>query len=155
MARKRKTRKRIQRAGALTLYHGSPNLLEVIEPRKPRGTDNWNSQAGVYLTDNKVEAQLYALARDPDRKNRGFAILGDVLYLREDLWRGESPKYTLNDVGYLYVIETDEAIKNPRKSSEYLVKSAVIPKSVEPVFASDPDIQGHIRYVDRATLHTL
>jgi hypothetical protein len=155
MGTKRKTRKRAKRGGGIRLYHGSPNLLKSIEPRKPRGTNNWNSQEGVYLTDNKAEAQLYSLARDSGRKNRGFAIVGDMLYLREDLWLGESPKYKLNDIGYLYIIDTDEAIKNPIKSSEYLVKSVVIPKSVEPVFASDPDIQTHIRYVDRATLYAL
>lgn len=54
----------------MLLYHGSPYRLEILEPRTPRGDNEFNTQTGVYLTDDKTEAKLYSLARDKLRINK-------------------------------------------------------------------------------------
>jgi hypothetical protein len=46
---------------------------------------------------------LYALARDKDRKNKGWGIHDGILHLRRDLWTGENPKYRLNEKGFLHI----------------------------------------------------
>jgi hypothetical protein len=56
----------------ITLYHGSPFYLEELEPKTPRGDNDFNTQKGIYLTDSKISAILYSLARDEERKNKGW-----------------------------------------------------------------------------------
>jgi hypothetical protein len=60
----------------MKLYHGSPYKLIKLDPRTPRGN-------------NKLEAALYSLARDKERKNKGWAIKNNFLYLVEDFWLEE------------------------------------------------------------------
>ena len=57
--------------GLLTLYHGSPHYMDILEVRKPRGDNDFNTQIGVYLTSDKTEAMLYSMARDKERINKG------------------------------------------------------------------------------------
>jgi len=142
--------------GTKVLYHGSPFLLKELEPRTPRGDNEFNTQTGVYLTDNKMEAMLYSLARDLERVNKGWGIHNGILYLRVDRWTGETPQYKLNDVGYLYTFtfssdpEKNEYEQNPYLSSEYIVKHSlpIKKKNVEKVRLTK-EVKKHIRYITK------
>jgi hypothetical protein len=121
-----------------TLYHGSPFQLHELEPRVPRGETPFQAQKAVFLSSNKLEAQLYALARDPERKNKGWVIQDGVLLLRRDLWTGPNPKYSLNTNGYLHVFEgLRNVLQNPDLPSEWVSKEAVKPTYVEEVCLCD------------------
>ena len=137
------------------LYHGSPYLLKKLEPSLPRGTDDFNSQAGVYLSSNKIEAKLYSLARDKERKNKGWGIKNGYLYLRKERWlekfmEPDKPLYQLNGVGYLYIINMDTVPDyeiNPNNSSEYIIKRIVKPDSIEKVYYKN--VKNRIKYVSK------
>lgn len=123
---------------APTLYHGSPFHLEALEPRVPRGETSFQSQKAVFLSSNKLEAQLYALALDPERKNKGWGIQDGVLLLRRDLWTGLAPEYKLNPQGYLHVFEgLRDVLQNPDMPSEWVSREAVRPTRVEEVCLCD------------------
>ena len=40
-------------------YHGSPFKLTEIKIHTPRGDNYFNTQTGIYLTSNKIQAMLY------------------------------------------------------------------------------------------------
>lgn len=155
--KKRKTRKnRKQKGGGITLYHGSPKGdIEELCPASPRSEKPWQKTESVYLTDSKVIAQLYAIARDIERKNKGWAVRGETLFLREDLYTGESPKYKLNEEGYLYIFMNVDAEKNPdpAEEHEYKVNHKIKPTLVETV--KKEDIEAHIVYKPREFFQTL
>lgn len=133
--RRRTRRKRSMRGGNLTLYHGSPLALDQLEPRKPRANTPFQSVAGVYLTNDKDTAKIYAIARDPERKNKGWAVKGGKLYLRSDLWPA---KYQLNEKGFLYTFRGVEgAVQNPDEIHEYRVERPLEPTTREEVTQAD------------------
>lgn len=133
------------------MYHGSPLILERLELRKPRANNPFQSVEGIYLTNDKDTAKIYAIARDPDRKNRGWAVLGGKLYLREDVWPA---KYQLNEKGYLYTFRGVEgAVQNPDEPHEYRVERALEPTAREEVATAD--IAHLIVYVSRAEFAAL
>lgn len=126
---------------APTLYHGSPFRLVELEPRVPRGET-------PFLIANKLDAQLYALARDPERKNKGWSIRDGTLFLRRNLWLGSEAKYRLNPTGYLHVFEGLRAAQqNPDVPSEWISLVPVVPTRVEEVCLCDLPSQS-IQYVD-------
>lgn len=132
-----------------TLYHGSPFRLAELEPRVPRGETPFQTQKAVFLTSHKLEAQLYALARDPERKNKGWGIRNGVLRLRRDLWLGPEAKYHLNQTGYLHVFEGLTAVQqNPDVPTEWVSPIPVRPTRIEEVCLCDLPSQA-IEYVDR------
>ncbi len=116
-----------------TLYHGSPFKLNILEPRTPRGDNEFNTQTGVYLSSNRMEAMLYSLARDKERNNKGWGLKGGKLYLVEEHWVGPTKKYSLNDIGYLHIIQTDKAEQNPYNPEEFIVKSSISPVKIEEI----------------------
>lgn len=127
---------------APTLYHGSPVRLAELEPRVPRGET-------PFLTANKLDAQLYALVRDPERKNKGWGIRDGILFLHRDLWIGPAAKYRLNPTGYLHVFEGLQSVQqNPDIPSEWVSMMPVVPTRVEEVCLCDLPSQA-IQYVDR------
>jgi len=115
----------------MKLYHGSPLHLTLIEPKTPRGNDQFNTQTGVYLTDNIIEATLYSLARDVKRLNKSWAIKykNDTPYLilRNDKWPS---KYQLNEIGYLHIIDINDYEQSPYNKHEYIVKHCVKPSEI-------------------------
>ena len=137
------------------LYHGSPYLLKKLIPMLPRGTDDFNSQTAVYLSSNKIEAKLYSLARDKERKNKGWGIKNGYLYLRKERWlekfmEPDKPLYRLNDVGYLYIINMNKVPDyeiNPNNMNEYIIKRIVKPDSIEKVYYND--VKNRIKYVSK------
>ena len=115
-----------------TLYHGSPFRLAELEPRVPRGETPFQTQKAVFLTSNKLDAQLYSLARDSERKNKGWGIRDGVLRLRRDLWFGPDAKYHLNPTGYLHVFEgLTKVHQNPDLPAEWVSLVSVVPTQVE------------------------
>jgi hypothetical protein len=123
-----------------TLYHGSPFRLAHLSPRIPRGETVFQTQKAVFLSSNKLEAQLYSLARDTERKNKGWGIHDGVLHLRRDLWTGPSPKYQLNPKGYLHVftgLKEDNVRQNPDLLTEWVSLEAVKPTRIEEVCLCD------------------
>ena len=92
---------------AAQLYHGSPfGGLTSLSPREPRGHTDYERQRAVFMTDNPDAAALYALARDKERKNRGWAAIGGRLQL--------GPSAGLNEKGYLYSVNTDDYLSPPK-----------------------------------------
>lgn len=139
-----------QIGGTILLYHGSPFKMEKIEPRTPRGDNEFNTQTGIYMTDNKMEAMLYALARDKERINKGWGIKDDKLILRKDLW---PDKYKLNEVGYVHEYKSDEREQNPYNSHEYIIKKEIVPDKI--IEVTYEDIKNNIKYVSRAEFYEL
>jgi hypothetical protein len=134
----------------MKLYHGSPYKLIKLDPQTPRGNNNFNTQTGVYLTSNKLEAALYSLARDKERKNKGWAIKNNFLYLVEDFWLEEfrednKPFYQLNSVGYLHTIKTNNYEQNPYNSEEYIVKNPILVYKIKQIYKST--IKNNIIYI--------
>jgi len=137
------------------LYHGSPYLLKELVPMLPRGTDDFNSQTAVYLSTNKIEAKLYSLARDKERKNKGWGIKKGYLYLRKERWlekfmESDKPLYRLNDIGYLYIIKLNKVPDyeiNPNNVNEYIIKRIVKPDSIEKVYYKN--VKNRIKYVSK------
>jgi hypothetical protein len=137
------------------LYHGSPYLLKKLIPMLPRGCDDFNSQTAVYLSSNKIEAKLYSLARDKERKNKGWGIKNCYLYLRKERWlenfmEPEKPLYRLNDIGYLYIINMNKVPDyeiNPHNMNEYIIKNIVKPDRIEKVYYND--VKNRIKYVSK------
>jgi len=137
------------------LYHGSPYLLKKLVPMVPRGTDDFNSQTAVYLSSNKIEAKLYSLARDKERKNKSWGIKNGYLYLRKERWlekfmEPDKPLYRLNDIGYLYIINLNTVPDyeiNPHNMNEYIIKRIVKPDSIEKVYYND--VKNRIKYVSK------
>jgi len=137
------------------LYHGSPYLLKKLVPMVPRGTDDFNSQTAVYLSSNKIEAKLYSLARDKERKNKSWGIKNGYLYLRKERWlekfmEPDKPLYRLNDIGYLYIINLNTVPDyeiNPHNMNEYIIKRIVKPDSIEKVYYKN--VKNRIKYVSK------
>jgi hypothetical protein len=139
------------------LYHGSPHLLDELIPMTPRGSDDFNSQTGIYATPSKTSAKLYAIARDKERLNKGFGIKNDILYLRKDRWLEEfnegKPLHKLNDLGYLYTIKSNKHEQNPNIPSEYVIKHKVKPISREVITPND--IVKNIKYVTKEEMNKI
>jgi len=144
-----------QIGGNITFYHGSPHKLEVIKQRTPRGTDIFDSQKGVYVTDDIMHAKIYAIARDPDRNNRDWAVVPYPekdsefhLLLNKKLWKNTSTN-KLNNIGYLHIIEintSDEDVEqHPDRETEYIIKRDVIPKNI--ITVTKEDIRDNIIYL--------
>lgn len=142
-----------------TLYHGSPYKLEILEQRTPRGDNKFNTQKGIYFTSDIMEAKLYSMARDPERKNKGFGIkrIDNVPYLilMSELWKEEPIKYKLNDIGYVYVYKTAEYEQNPNPGyeTEYIVKFDVVPNKI--ITISYDDIANNIKYYKKDEMYKL
>jgi len=139
------------------LYHGSPHLLDELVPMTPRGSDDFNSQTGIYATPSKTSANLYAIARDKERLNKGFGIKDGILYLRKDRWLEEfnegKPLHKLNDLGYLYTIKSNKHEQNPNIPSEYVIKHKVKPISREVITPND--IEKNIKYVTKEEMNKI
>jgi hypothetical protein len=141
----------------LTLYHGSPFKLKYLEPKTPRGDNPFNTQTGIYLTSNEMEAKLYSIARDKERKNKGWSIRNNNLYLVEELWNEEiwkitvkdlgKPLYELNEIGYLHIINTNNYEQNPNNLSEYIVKEPICIDDNNIIEIRQDDIKDNIIYV--------
>lgn len=136
------------------LYHGSPYSLHTLEARVPRGNTPFQTQKAVFLTSDKHQAALYSLARNKERKSKGWGIKGDQLYLRNNLWQGPTAKYTLNPVGYRHTIKnTKNAVQNPELPTEWVIPHAVHVNSVNAVKPNN--YADRIHYVTRDELYAL
>jgi len=68
---------------ASTYWHGSPLKLDVLEPQQARGRNDFENMKAVYMTNNRLEAALYAIAKHLKNKatfgvrNNKLVILGD------------------------------------------------------------------------------
>jgi hypothetical protein len=47
----------------MKLYHGSPKNLKVIKPKDAKGIDEFENQNAIFLTDDFVQAALYAIGK--------------------------------------------------------------------------------------------
>jgi len=140
------------------LYHGSAYELNILKTHEPRGDNDFQRQKAVFLTSNFIEAALYSIARDKERKNKGWGIKNGILYLRNDLFEPLNKslqnsnelifKYKLNEYGYVYIItNTKDAIKNPSLENEYVILHDVIPKYK--VKINPQDYEKYIVYLNR------
>ena len=141
----------------LILYHGSPcSNIKILSQRIPRGDNKFNTQKGVYLTTNFLEAVLYSLARDIKRENKGWGLkfINNKIYLllRKDKWFGNKPTYKLNKKGYVYTYEdkNNDAEQNPDKDrkTEFIIKKNVSPDKKIIVTIEDVP-KNRIKYLDR------
>lgn len=105
-----------------TLFHGSPhNITGRLQPSKPRGTDDFQTQKAVFFTDNETAAQIYAIVRDKHRKRKGWFIYRDQLHIMKP--------YTLNSKGYVYVTSTKKYLSDPiNNPNQYAIPRSVLPK---------------------------
>ncbi len=136
------------------LYHGSPHSLQTLEPHVPRGETAFQTQRAVFLTSGPHQAGLYALARNAERRRKGWGIHGDQLYLVRNHWTGPAAKYALNPVGYRHVVRnTGDAVQNPDLPTEWVIPHAVRVNAVEPVTPNN--YRDRIHYVTRDELYAL
>jgi len=47
----------------MKLYHGSPQKIEILIPKKAKGHNSFQNLEAVFLTDNYLEACLYAIGK--------------------------------------------------------------------------------------------
>ncbi len=108
----------------MKLYHGSPKKLDVLKPK----LDSRTGVKGVWLTDIKEHAMIYALLENSSKTNVE--------------WRSHKGKFTGADVeskehifdsGFLYIIEVDESGLECIKEHSWTSKEAVIPESIKTV----------------------
>jgi hypothetical protein len=135
----------------LVLFHGSPCKLDLLEPRVPRGDNEFNTQKGVYLTDNLMDVMLYSMARDKERVNKGWAIKDGILYLREDKWNKDG--YKLNEIGYVHCFTGYKSEQNPYNKSEYIIKRKIKPFEIKEI--TFDDIKNNIKYISREEFYNL
>lgn len=146
------------------LYHGSPYKLKLLKPHTPHGNNNFNTQTGVYLTSNKIEAQLYSLARDTERNNKSWGIYNGKLFLAKENWDSKhwnntpmNKRFKLNNEGYLYIINKNNynSYKNPYYRYEYIILNTdVKPYKIVKV-KLNKSLEKNIIYVDKIDLKTL
>jgi hypothetical protein len=127
----------------ITLYHGSPNKLTKLIPHIPRGNNLFNTQKGIYLTSNIMDAKLYSILRN--EKNRNFAVVNGIAYLLKSSWLDEG-KYQFNNKGYVYVVRTSNYEQSPYNPNEYIVKNELEPN--ETIEISLSDILPNIKYLN-------
>ncbi len=130
------------------LYHGTPHKLKELRVATPRGDNDFNTQTGVYMTDDITEAKLYSIARDKARLNKGWGIRAGKLILRKDKWHPEGPN-RLNKVGYLYCVNTADYQKNPYPDAphEYIIKHNVVPDKI--IKVDQISVSDKIIYLDK------
>ena len=142
----------------ITLYHGSPFKMDKLIENTPRGHTEFNRQTGVYFTSDLMEAMLYSMARDKERKNGGWGITRiknePYLTLLKDKWNTENLNKIntenlnkLNEIGYVHIYKTTEYEQNPDYKYEYIVKHDVIPDKI--IEVRYDDIKDNIIYIDR------
>lgn len=86
------------RKNKITLFHGSPFDIKILKPSTPRGDDEFQTQHAVFLGTEKM-AQIYAVARDTERKRKYWFVRDDALHmLRQPV-----------DSGYVYIVNVDES----------------------------------------------
>jgi hypothetical protein len=148
-----RTRKYKLRGSGITLYHGSPNIITELIPKTPRSNINFQKTTAIYLTSDINIAKIYAIARDNERINKGWAVKDGKLYLRKDLWKN-SKKYRLNDKGYVYIFtDINNAIQNPVETYEYKVLHSLVPSSI--IEVSKDDIKDLIVYLSKEDMNKL
>ena len=124
------------------LYHGSPSKLTVLKPTQPRGFDEFTKLDAVFLTDNKKEAMLYAIARDKKRENKGWAIFKNKLYILN-----KHRPFKFNKKGYLYTITNKvDCIVSSDHPHQYAILCPVEPDKWMEVFPED--IVNDVAYID-------
>ena len=136
----------------MKLFHGSPFLVDTLESRKPRGDTRFNKASGIYMTSSFVEASIYALTRDKERKNKSWGVKwidGDVfLILKKSKWKGKNKKYMLNKLGYVYEYDTDKGVQNPditRKTEYRINRKKIIPSKI--FIVNIDEIKNNIMYL--------
>ena len=117
------------RKPTITLYHGSPWDAKVLEPHAPRGSNEFERMKAVFFTDTHEVASIYALARDKERKRRGWTVFKGKLYTLEG--------FEFNDVGYVYVYTTDDYVTHPFAPVQYAVPHKVKPEKKITVYPKD------------------
>lgn len=143
-------------------YHGSPFRLTEIKTHTPRGDNDFNTQTGVYLTSNKMEAMLYSMARDKEKINKGWSIYKSYLFLVKEHWDEKSWKdtpvekrYKLNNKGYLHSVNCSKykCEQNPYLKTEYIVKNNIIPDEITTI--TFDDIKDNIIYISKNDFKTM
>lgn len=120
----------------MTFYHGTPYDLKVLEPRVPRGGTDFQRQNAVFFTSDLDQAKIYALARDKERKRRGWAVYKGKLYTLE--------KFEFNKKGYVYVYTTDDYVVDENQPDQFAVLHKVKPDKKLTVY---PDEIKHLHKV--------
>ena len=133
--------------GGNQLYHGSPYKVSLLKPNKPRSHDEdpFTHTEGVFFTTNKKDAMIYAVARDKDRNNRGWAVFNEKLYIKDKL----KGIFNFNKEGYLYVINKKDhkCLKSSLKyPNEYVITCSVKPDKI--ITVTYDDIKDDIIYID-------
>jgi hypothetical protein len=143
-------------------YHGSPFKLTEIQTHSPRGDNDFNTQTGVYLTSNKIQAMLYSIARDKKRINKGWSIYKSYLFLVKEHWDEKywnntpiEKRYKLNNKGYLYFVNCSKykCEQNPYLETEYIIKNNIIPDKIITVTIND--IKNNIIYITKNDFKTM
>ena len=113
----------------ITLYHGSPYDVEVLETRSPRGHNEFQRMNAVFFTDDIDQAKIYALARDKERTRRGWAVFKGKLYTLDD--------FQFNDIGYVYQYTTDDYLTDPSSPQQFAIPHNVTPDKKITVYPED------------------
>lgn len=118
----------------MKLYHGSPFDLEIIEPRKGNGFEEFENLTGVFLARTFLHAALYAIGKNLGGKTK-FGVSEDKLVIVGN--------YEVGD-GYVYEVEVENPLEGCR--GQYLSKCEV--KPIKKTKVSPEDFQEHIVQVD-------
>ena len=84
----------------MKFYHGSPDKLKVLKPKKAKGIDDFQNQRAIFLTKDFKQAALYALAKSLKRKTKFALPPGKIIIVG---------KFEPVEKGYVYEIELNES----------------------------------------------
>ena len=110
-------------------YHGSPNRLEILQPRNLHGDVDISD--AVFLTPYKEYALVYISKWS--NKDFGHGSLDSVIYMTE-MYPGALQKIYGSKVGYIHTVTDIDTVERIRDSDwEYISRNDVIPSKIEKI----------------------
>ncbi|MBS3167865.1 hypothetical protein J4216_01955 [Candidatus Woesearchaeota archaeon] len=124
----------------MKVYHGSPKKIEVLIPKQAKGHNGFQNLEAVFLTDNFLEASLYAIGKSLKGKAHFGIQKGKLVIIGNASTASE---------GYVYEFDLPESelIKGEQKEDlgVYAYQNTLICQ--DPKIVKIEEIQSYIIYV--------
>jgi len=109
----------------MKLYHGSPQNLTILKPKKAKGLTEFENIKGVFLTKTFLHAALYAIGKTL----KGKTVFG-VSKTKLVIFGNLKPKS-----GYVYEVDVKNPIKG--RKNQYAFTKKILPIKKTKVFPKD------------------
>ena len=124
------------------LFHGSPKLLETIEPRQSSdsGNNHDNEDYAVFLTSSFLMATAYAFKDTIKERSNGLDWKFRVEYdsdSKEVIIKMDNVNIDDDIEGYVYVFPFDETHEHTKGSTQYKCHNSIKPIDVVKVKFAD------------------